>query len=140
MLLLLYLLLVFMIIGAVIAIETKDLLSSVICVGAIGLALAIVFLLLGAPDLAIVQVVVEVLSLVLLLRVVTVRDSLTHAPGPDKSGLDQPRLGLHGGCDRRNRRHVAGPVQDRRGVAVGHYFDAVFVSVRGESEVDDLAG
>ena len=77
--LLLYLLLVFMIAGSVIAIETRDLLSSVICVGAVGLGLAIIFLLLGAPDLAIVQVVVEVLSLVLLLRVVIVREDVTIA-------------------------------------------------------------
>jgi multisubunit Na+/H+ antiporter MnhB subunit len=68
-----------MIAGAVIAIETRDLLSSVICVGAIGLGLAIIFLLLGAPDLAIVQVVVEVLSLVLLLRVVVMREDVTIA-------------------------------------------------------------
>lgn len=79
MLLLLYLLLIFMIAGAIIAIETRDLLSSVICVGAIGLGLAIIFLLLGAPDLAIVQVVVEVLSLVLLLRVVVMREDVTIA-------------------------------------------------------------
>jgi len=79
MLFLLYSLLIFMIVGAVIAIETRDLLSSVICVGAMGLGLAIIFLLLGAPDLAIVQVVVEVLSLVLLLRVVLMREDVTIA-------------------------------------------------------------
>ena len=77
--LLLYGLVAFMIIGAVIAIETKDLLSSVISVGAIGLALSIIFLLLGAPDLAIVQVVVEVIAIVMLLRLIVVREDVTIA-------------------------------------------------------------
>jgi len=76
---LLYGLLVFMIVGAVIAIETRDLLSSVISVGAMGLALSIIFLILGAPDLAIVQVVVEVLALIMLLRIVVEREDVTIA-------------------------------------------------------------
>lgn len=76
---LLYGLLAFMIIGAIIAIETKDLLSSVISVGAMGLALSIIFLILGAPDLAIVQVVVEVIALVLLLRLVVESEDVTIA-------------------------------------------------------------
>ena len=79
MLILIYLLLLFMIVGSIIAIETKDLLSSVIAVGAIGLGLAIVFLLLGAPDLAIVQVAVEVLSLAMMLRLVVMREDVTIA-------------------------------------------------------------
>ena len=76
---LLYGLLGFMIIGAVIAIETKDLLSSVISVGAMGLALSIIFLILGAPDLAIVQVAVEVIALIMLLKLVVVREDVTIA-------------------------------------------------------------
>ncbi|MCE5251151.1 DUF4040 domain-containing protein [bacterium] len=76
---LLYGLLAFMIIGAIIAIETKDLLSSVISVGAMGLALSIIFLILGAPDLAIVQVVVEVVALIMLLRLVVEREDVTIA-------------------------------------------------------------
>ena len=74
---LLYGLLVFMIIGAVIAIETKDLLSSVISVGAMGMALAIIFLILAAPDLAIVQVAVEVIALIMLIRLIVVREDVT---------------------------------------------------------------
>ncbi|MCK4325548.1 DUF4040 domain-containing protein, partial [bacterium] len=54
----LYLLLLFMIAGAIIAVETKDLLSSVIAVGAVGLGLSVAFLVLKAPDLAITQLVV----------------------------------------------------------------------------------
>jgi multicomponent Na+:H+ antiporter subunit B len=76
---LLYGLIVFMIIGAVIAIETKDLLSSVISVGAMGMALSIIFLILGAPDLAIVQVAVEVVALIMLIRLIVVREDVTIA-------------------------------------------------------------
>jgi len=60
--------LVFLIIGAIVAIETRNLLSSVISVGAVGFGLSVMFLLLGAPDLAITQMVVEVLALVVLVR------------------------------------------------------------------------
>ena len=74
---LLYGLLAFMIIGAVIAIETYELISSVISVSAVGLALAIVFLILGAPDLAIIQVVVEAIFLVILLGFFTVKHDTT---------------------------------------------------------------
>jgi multicomponent Na+:H+ antiporter subunit B len=62
----LYVLLVFMIIGAIIAIEMKDLLSAVIAVGAVGLGLSLVFLVLKAPDVAITQIVVEMLCLIIL--------------------------------------------------------------------------
>ncbi len=72
-------LLAFMLIGALVAIETRDLLSSVICVGAIGFGTSLVFLLLGAPDLAITQVVVEILVLVVLVRVVITRRDETYA-------------------------------------------------------------
>jgi len=72
------LLLIFMILGAIIAVETKDLLSSVICVGAVGFGLSIVFLMLGAPDLAITQVVVEIIALVILIRATVVRDDTTY--------------------------------------------------------------
>jgi len=64
----LYVLLIFMIIGAIIAVEIKDLLSSVVAVGAVGLGLSIVFLVLKAPDVAITQLVVEILCLIILIR------------------------------------------------------------------------
>ena len=70
----LYILLIFMIVGAIIAIETKDLLSSVIAVGAVGLGLSIVFLILKAPDVAITQLVVEILCLIILIRATLKRD------------------------------------------------------------------
>jgi multisubunit Na+/H+ antiporter MnhB subunit len=68
------LLIAFMLLAALIAVEAKDLLSSVICLGAAGFALSVIDLLVGAPDLAITQVVVEVIALVLLIRVVLTRD------------------------------------------------------------------
>lgn len=70
----LHLLLIFMIIGAVIAIEVKDLLSSVVAVGAVGLGLSLAFLILKAPDVAITQLVVEILCLVILIRATLKKD------------------------------------------------------------------
>jgi multisubunit Na+/H+ antiporter MnhB subunit len=67
------LLIAFMFVAALIAVETEDLLSSVIAIGAVGFGLSVIDLLLGAPDLAITQVVVEVIALVLLIRVVLTR-------------------------------------------------------------------
>jgi multicomponent Na+:H+ antiporter subunit B len=64
----LHILLIFMIFAAIVAIEVKDLLSSVIAVGAVGFALCLAFLILKAPDLAITQLVVEVLCLIILIR------------------------------------------------------------------------
>jgi multisubunit Na+/H+ antiporter MnhB subunit len=69
----------FMLIGSLIAVETRDLLSSVICLGAVGFGTSVAFLLLGAPDLAITQVVVEILVLVVLVRVVITRKDETYA-------------------------------------------------------------
>jgi multicomponent Na+:H+ antiporter subunit B len=91
---LLYGLLTFLIIGAVIALETKDLLSSVISIGAMGLALSIVFLLLGAPDLAIVQVAVEVIALVMLLRLIVVREDVTVAHRYRRGDVFSTAVGL----------------------------------------------
>lgn len=70
----LQILLVFMIIAAVVAVELKDLLGAVVAVGAVGLGLSIAFLFLQAPDLAIVQLVVEILSLIILIRAVGMKD------------------------------------------------------------------
>jgi len=64
----LHVILVLMIIGAVVAMEIKDLLSSVIALGAVGIGLSLEFLLLRAPDLAITQLVVEILALIILIK------------------------------------------------------------------------
>jgi multisubunit Na+/H+ antiporter MnhB subunit len=73
----LYGVLVFMLVGAVVAVETRDLLSSVLCLGAVGFGLAVADLLLGAPDLALTQVVVEIFAVVLLIRTVVARQDTT---------------------------------------------------------------
>jgi len=80
MIYLLGMLLVFMIIAALVAIWTEDLLSSVIAVGAVGFGSSVAFLLLGAPDVAITQIVVEVLTLVILIRA-TVRRNVRTVTG-----------------------------------------------------------
>ena len=59
---------VFVILGSLAALEMKSLLSAVIAIGVVGLGLSIVFLLLGAPDIAITQVVVEVIVVTVLIR------------------------------------------------------------------------
>ena len=59
-----------MILGALYAIHAKDLLSSVIACGIVGYSLVICFLLLKAPDLAIVQIVVDTISLIIMVAVV----------------------------------------------------------------------
>ena len=68
-------LLIFMIIGAMIAVKAKDLLSAVIAVGTVGLGLSLAFLILKAPDLAIAQLVVEILVIIILIRA-TIRKDL----------------------------------------------------------------
>jgi multisubunit Na+/H+ antiporter MnhB subunit len=70
----LHILLLFMIFAGIVAIEVKDLLSSVIAVGAVGFALCLAFLILKAPDLAITQLVVEILCLIILIRATIKKD------------------------------------------------------------------
>ncbi len=65
-----HILLIFSVIAAVIAIEIKNILSAVIALGAVGFGISLMFLFLSAPDIAITQVVVEVLSLIILIRAV----------------------------------------------------------------------
>lgn len=70
-----HLILLFMIAAAIIAVEVKDLLSGVVAIGAVGIGLCMAFLVLKAPDLAIMQLVVEILSLIILIRA-TIRKDL----------------------------------------------------------------
>jgi multisubunit Na+/H+ antiporter MnhB subunit len=72
----------FMILGALFAIHAKDLLSSVIACGIVGYSLVICFLLLRAPDLAIVQIVVDTITLIIMVAVVldSSRDELFSKP------------------------------------------------------------
>jgi len=66
-----------MLLGSVVAIETKSILSAVIAFGVVGFASSCAFMFLGAPDIAITQVVVEVLSLILLIRAVGRVDNMS---------------------------------------------------------------
>ncbi len=68
------LILFFKIIAAIIAIESKNLLSAIVSLGAVGFALAIIMVFLNAPDVAIVQVLVEVVLLIILVRATLHRD------------------------------------------------------------------
>jgi multicomponent Na+:H+ antiporter subunit B len=63
-------LVVLMILGAVVSLEAANLLSSVVVLGIIGFALSAVFLVLEAPDLAIVQIVIETLALIIFIAVI----------------------------------------------------------------------
>lgn len=63
-----------MIAAAVIAVEVKDLLSGIVAIGAVGIGLCMAFLLLKAPDLAIMQLVIEILSLIILVRATSRKD------------------------------------------------------------------
>jgi len=66
------------VIAAIFALETPNLMASVIGVGAVGFLLAIAFLFLAAPDIAIVQIGVEVVTLVILIRATLGRQSETN--------------------------------------------------------------
>ncbi len=70
----LQLLLLFMIVAAVIAVEVEDMISSVIAVGGVGLGVCLGFLLLKAPDLAITQLVAEILCLIILIKATLKKD------------------------------------------------------------------
>ena len=59
-----------MIIGAIYALHAKDLLSALVAQGIVGYGLVICFLILKAPDLAIVQIVVETITLIIMVSIV----------------------------------------------------------------------
>ncbi len=75
-----------MIIGALYAIHAKDLLSAVIACGIVGYGLVICFLLLKAPDLAIVQIVVETITLIIMVAVVLDSSREERFSKPDPQG------------------------------------------------------
>ena len=63
-----------MIVAAVAAVEMKDLISSVIALSAVGLSLSLAFLVLKAPNVAVTQLVIEILCMVILVRATIKRD------------------------------------------------------------------
>jgi multisubunit Na+/H+ antiporter MnhB subunit len=77
----------FMILGALYAIHASDLLSSVIAGGIVGYGLVICFLLLKAPDLAIVQIVVETITLIIMVAVVLDSSREERFIKPDSQGI-----------------------------------------------------
>lgn len=70
----LHFIIIFMICAGILAAEIKDLISSVVALSAVGLGLCLAFLVLKAPNLAITQLVVEILCVVVLIRATIKRD------------------------------------------------------------------
>ncbi|MGQ9678690.1 MAG: hydrogen gas-evolving membrane-bound hydrogenase subunit E [bacterium] len=66
----LYILLGVMLAAALVASETKNLLAAAVALGLVGFSVAIIFVLAQAPDLAIVQIVVEALTVVFFTAVI----------------------------------------------------------------------
>ncbi|MFP4488363.1 MAG: hydrogen gas-evolving membrane-bound hydrogenase subunit E [Bacteroidales bacterium] len=64
--------LILMIAGSIHALHAKDLLSAIVSYGVVGYSLVIAFLVLKAPDLAIVQIVVETIALVIMVSVLII--------------------------------------------------------------------
>jgi multisubunit Na+/H+ antiporter MnhB subunit len=64
----------FMILGSIVALEIKDILSAIISVGVVGLGVSISFLFLQAPDLAIVQFLFEIFALIILIKAFIKKD------------------------------------------------------------------
>ncbi len=58
----------FMILGSIVALEVKDILSAIVAIGVVGLGVSVSFLFLQAPDLAIVQFLFEIFALIILVR------------------------------------------------------------------------
>ncbi len=75
-----------MLAAAIVAIETKDLLAAAVAMGLVGFAVAIMFILVQAPDLAIVQIVVEILSVVFFAAVIL---RTTHTDTTIGQGIDR---------------------------------------------------
>lgn len=72
--------LILMIIGSIAALEIKDILSSIITIGVVGLGVSLAFLFLQAPDLAIVQFLFEIFALIILVRAFVKKDYHLETP------------------------------------------------------------
>lgn len=64
----------YMIIGSIVALEIKDILSSIISIGVVGLGVSVAFLFLQAPDLAIVQFLFEIFAIIILVKAFIKKD------------------------------------------------------------------
>ncbi|MGA2090456.1 MAG: hydrogenase subunit MbhD domain-containing protein [Endomicrobiales bacterium] len=65
----------FMIIAALFAIESRNVVASVISLGTVGLGLSLTFLLLKSPDLAAILLIVEIITITTLLRMTATFDT-----------------------------------------------------------------
>jgi len=63
-------LLILMIAGSIYTLHAGDLLSAIVSYGIVGFGLVIIFLFLKAPDLAIVQLVVEIITLIIMIALI----------------------------------------------------------------------
>lgn len=72
----------FMILGSIVALELKDILSSIIAIGIVGLGVSMSFLFLQAPDLAIVQFLFEIFAMIILVRAFIGKENHQFEPAP----------------------------------------------------------
>jgi multicomponent Na+:H+ antiporter subunit B len=77
---------IIMISGSVYSLHAKDLLSAIVSYGIVGFSLVVAFLILKAPDLAIVQIVVETISLIIMISVLII------STGEDLSEKDTVKI------------------------------------------------
>jgi len=70
-------LIVFMIVSAFVAVESRNLYASVMALGLLGLELSLVFLLLKAPDLAIILLVLEMITLFAVAKTISGKEAIT---------------------------------------------------------------
>lgn len=82
--------LILMITASIAALEIKDILSSIVAIGVVGLGVAIAFLFLQAPDLAIVQFLFEIFALIILVRAFIKKDYHNEEP----SAVNKLLIGL----------------------------------------------
>ena len=63
--------LVFVILAAIVSVESGDLLYAVIALAAVGVGTAMLYFLLQAPDLAITQLVIDILTLIIFVGAIS---------------------------------------------------------------------
>ncbi|RYE11250.1 MAG: DUF4040 domain-containing protein [Hyphomicrobiales bacterium] len=80
--------------GAVIVVTSRTRLGTIVALGIQGLAVALIFLMFGAPDLAFTQLMVEVLSVVILALVMTRLNLSANDPRPYEDWLRDGSLAL----------------------------------------------
>jgi multicomponent Na+:H+ antiporter subunit B len=91
---LLAVLILLMIAGSIYTLHARDLLSAVIAYGITGFGLVVCFLLLKAPDLAIAQIVVEIITLIIMIAVIRIstRKDLTEGITIKVKGIEYVNL------------------------------------------------